>query len=209
MSDNVQQAYNQWAATYDVAENKTRDLDQTATQTILSNIPFSDVLEWGCGTGKNTIWLAQEAKHLTAVDFSEVMMARAKEKITLDKVQFVAADITQTWPFNSAAYDLVTCNLLLEHIAQLPPVFAEAHRVLKPNGTFFISELHPFKQYTGSKARFEQGNEQIVLDCYVHHISDFFNSAVANGFRCIKLNEWFDEEKGLPRLITFLFEKEK
>ena len=208
MSNSVQQGYNQWAATYDTVENKTRDLDQTATQTILKDIAFSDVLELGCGTGKNTIWLAEKAKQLIAVDFSAEMIAQAKAKVASGNVRFMQADITQPWPFDNNTFDLITCNLILEHIAHLEPVFSEANRVLKPGGKFYISELHPFKQYTGSKARFEQNKEQIVLDCYVHHISDFFNSAVANSFGCIQLNEWFDDEKGLPRLVTFLFKKE-
>ena len=135
-------------------------------------------------------------------------MTIAKAKITSDNVQFIQADITRPWPFESNIFDLVTCNLILEHVEYLEPVFKEASRILRSNGKFYISELHPFKQYTGSKARFEQNGELMVLDCYVHHISDFFNSAAANGFRCIKLDEWFDEESFLPRLITFLFEKE-
>jgi len=210
MSNNVQQGYNRWANSYDAVENKTRDMDKMATQTVLKDILFSDVLELGCGTGKNTIWLAEKAKQLTAVDFSAEMIAKAKAKVASDNVHFMQTDITQPWPLDNDTFDLITCNLILEHIAHLEPVFAEARRVLKPDGKFYISELHPFKQYTGSKARFEQNNEQIILDCYVHHISDFFNSAVANGFCCIQLNEWFDEEeKALPRLITFLFEKKK
>lgn len=210
MSNNVQQGYNRWANSYDAVENKTRDMDKMATQTVLKDILFSDVLELGCGTGKNTIWLAEKAKQLMAVDFSAEMIAKAKVKVASDNVHFMQTDITQSWPLDNNSFDLITCNLILEHIAHLEPVFAEARRVLKPDGKFYISELHPFKQYTGSKARFEQNNEQIILDCYTHHISDFFNSAVANGFCCIRLNEWFDEEeKALPRLITFLFKKKK
>ena len=58
MQESVQHGYNQWAASYDAVENKTRDLDKTATQTVLKDISFSNILELGCGTGKNTIWLA-------------------------------------------------------------------------------------------------------------------------------------------------------
>ena len=210
MSNNVQQGYNRWANSYDAVENKTRDMDKMATQTVLKDILFSDVLELGCGTGKNTIWLAEKAKQLMAVDFAAEMIAKAKVKVASENVQFMQTDITQPWPLDNNSFDLITCNLILEHIVHLEPVFTEARRVLKPDGKFYISELHPFKEYTGSKARFEQNNEQIILDCYTHHISDFFNSAVANGFCCIQLNEWFDEEeKALPRLITFLFKKKK
>jgi len=55
MSNNVQQGYNRWANSYDAVENKTRDMDKMATQTVLKDILFGNVLELGCGTGKNTI----------------------------------------------------------------------------------------------------------------------------------------------------------
>ena len=209
METNVQKGYNQWAQTYDDMPNKTRDLDKTATQTILNQLDFNNVLELGCGTGKNTEWLTTKAKAVTAVDFSSAMIEKAKTKITAGHVHFVQADITQPWPFENSRFDLVTCNLILEHIENLTPVFAEAARVLKPEGKFYISELHPFKQYTGSKARFEQQQQTIVLDCYVHHMADFFKGATAHGFSCRALNEWFDAgaENEIPRLVTFLFEK--
>src|SRR5947199_3821442 len=73
--------YNQWSASYDEVENKTRDLEKEAGQKILSSIQFDSVLELGCGTGKNTEWLSTKAKHLLAVDLSEEMMAKAKEKV--------------------------------------------------------------------------------------------------------------------------------
>jgi ubiquinone/menaquinone biosynthesis C-methylase UbiE len=193
MSTPVQQGYNQWASSYDAIENKTRDLDKVATQKLLSAYTFSNVLEMGCGTGKNTEWLVQQAKQITAVDF----------------VNFVQADLLQPWPFGAETYDLVTCNLVLEHIQNLAPVFREAARVLQPAGKLLISELHPYKQYSGSKARFQNEAELTVLECYQHSISEFFNTAVAAGFKCLQLNEWYDEDnkQQLPRLITFLFQK--
>ena len=204
----VEQAYNEWAKTYDVVENKTRDLDKIAMQQTLSHFSFSNVLELGCGTGKNTEWLATKFTSITSVDFSVEMIAKAKEKIKENNVRFLQFDITNPWRFEKD-YELITCNLILEHIKDLGFIFSEASKVLKEKGKFFISELHPFKQYTGSKARFEKDNETIILDCYTHHTSDFFNAAFAAGFECIELKEWFDNdsEREIPRLITFLFQK--
>ena len=201
--------YNQWSATYDEVENKTRDLEKAAGQKILSVISYENVLELGCGTGKNTEWLSQKAKHHQAVDLSEEMMARAKEKIVADHVYFQQADITKPWDFVDAKPDLITCSLILEHIANLDFIFEQAFRVLNDGGYFYLCELHPYKQYTGSKARFETKEGLQVLECFVHHLSDYFDAAVKNGFTCSVLKEWFDadDKNNPPRLISFLFQK--
>jgi predicted TPR repeat methyltransferase len=70
---NVQQAYNAWSQTYDTVENKTRDLEARALREMISGI-YPEILEIGCGTGKNTEYLQSRAKHLTAADFSSEML---------------------------------------------------------------------------------------------------------------------------------------
>jgi len=77
---NIQEAYTDWSATYDVDRNLTRDLDQLATRETLSNLRFKSILELGCGTGKNTALLAQIGEHVLALDFSEGMIEKAREK---------------------------------------------------------------------------------------------------------------------------------
>ena len=202
--------YNKWSATYDEVENKTRDLEKLAGQKVLSALNFETVLELGCGTGKNTEWLSQKAKHHQAVDLSEEMMAKAKEKIKADHVHFHQADITKPWDFVTGKPDLITCSLILEHIDDLYFIFQQASSVLQDNGHFYLCELHPFKQYAGSKARFESTEGLQVLECFIHHVSDYFEAAVKNNFRCMALNEWFDDNdrNNSPRLISFLFQKQ-
>ena len=46
--------YNAWAVQYDEDINRTRDLDKMVTIESLSSIDFLEVLELGCGTGKNS-----------------------------------------------------------------------------------------------------------------------------------------------------------
>jgi phosphosulfolactate synthase (CoM biosynthesis protein A) len=69
--------------------------------------------------------------------------------------------------------------------------------------------LHPFKQYTGSKARYVTKDGIEELKVYTHHISDYLDNAKKNGFELLEIKEWFDEksEKEIPRLISFVFRK--
>jgi ubiquinone/menaquinone biosynthesis C-methylase UbiE len=205
---NVKEAYNNWASQYDTNDNKTRDLEARSLRATLAHIPFQNCLEIGCGTGKNTVWLMEKANLVTAVDLSEEMLARAREKISSPKVEFVQADITKPWSFATAAYDLVSFSLVLEHIEDLGAVFEKAASALQSGGHMYIGELHPFKQYTGSKARFETESGLQVVTCFNHHISEFLQQAIKHGFQIVDLNEYFDEDqKEIPRILTIILKK--
>ncbi|MDF1697951.1 MAG: methyltransferase domain-containing protein [Saprospiraceae bacterium] len=205
----IEKAYNNWAAQYDTNKNRTRDLDKKCTFETLRNYEFEHVIELGCGTGKNTPWLLENAKQIIGLDFSQEMLNKAIEKIEDDRVTFKKADLTQDWEVEDLFADLITCSLTLEHILDLNHIFLQAHKKLKKNGLFFISELHPFKQYSGSKARYESENGLEELEVYVHHVSEYVEHAQNNGFEVVELREWFDQgdEKRLPRLISFVFKK--
>lgn len=205
----TQQAYNSWASQYDTNKNRTRDLEGQALRTVLADVPFLNCLEIGCGTGKNTAWLEQKAVHVTAVDLSEEMLERAKEKVNAEKVTFVQADITQEWCFVTQPYDLVSFSLVLEHIEQLGPVFSNVAKALKAGGYVYIGELHPFKQYLGTKARFDTEEGRQEVECYTHHISDFVRSGRQHGLKLVDLDEHFDDNdrSGVPRILTILLQK--
>jgi ubiquinone/menaquinone biosynthesis C-methylase UbiE len=205
----TRELYDQWSGSYDSVENKTRDLEKLAARQVLAGIAMDNVIELGCGTGKNTEWLAQQASHVTAVDFSGEMLAKAKQKITANNVVFQQVDLLQPWTFTDRKADLVTCSLVLEHMPDLLPVFQQVQQHLKDKGHFYLCELHPFKQYSGSKARFETKEGTTVLECYTHHISDYLQTAVAANLALAGIEEWFDDDEktGIPRLISFLFRK--
>lgn len=205
---NNEEAYNFWAKNYDTVENKTRDLEAKALRKSVSGENLN-ILEIGCGTGKNTEYLLTIAKHLMGADFSAEMLERAKAKITAENVEFREMDLREDWKFAENSFDLITCSLALEHIQNLNFVFEQSHKVLRENGRFYIGELHPFKQYQGSKARFETGDGIFELECFVHHVSEFFAAGKSNNFELFKLKEWFDDEdtSKIPRLLTMIFRK--
>ena len=205
----IQNAYNEWSQTYDTDRNLTRDLDQQIMFEMLANRHFDSILEIGCGTGKNTLFLVDVGMRVHALDFSEGMIEKAKEKVKAENVRFSMADLTQRWPCQDRAYDLIVCNLVLEHIEDLSFIFSEASRVLIEGGKFFVNELHPFRQYEGKKARFQSGESVAEIPAFVHHISDFTNAASKRGLKLAKLDErWHPEDLNKPpRIVSFLFEK--
>jgi ubiquinone/menaquinone biosynthesis C-methylase UbiE len=205
----IQRAYTDWSNTYDSDRNLTRDLDLIVTTQILSGRQHQTILELGCGTGKNTGLLVQLGEQVYALDFSIGMLEQAKRKIQSRRVGFAVADLTKPWPCRDESVDLIVCNLVLEHVSDLSVIFGEAQRVLVPGGEFFISELHPFRQYGGTKANFQRGQETIEIPAFVHHLSDFVEGANQNGLALQSVREWWHEadENKLPRLLTFIFEK--
>ncbi|HEV7702708.1 MAG TPA: class I SAM-dependent methyltransferase, partial [Gemmatimonadaceae bacterium] len=124
--DHIAAAYDRWSAQYDRDPNATRDLDGVALRLAGLRVRGRHVLEIGCGTGKNTAWLAGEASSVIAMDFSEGMLARARARVTAPTVRFVSHDVRHAWPIAANSVDVVTCDLVLEHVRDLAPIFADA-----------------------------------------------------------------------------------
>jgi SAM-dependent methyltransferase len=205
----VQQTYAQWADIYDDNKNRTRDLEARVLRGLLALHNFRHCLEIGCGTGKNTVWLAEHAHAVTAADLSPEMLEKARQKVHSSRVEFVQADILKPWGFRRGHYDLAVFSLVLEHIEDLNPIFEHVADCLVPGGLVYVSELHPFKQYSGSQARFETQAGIQLVPCFLHHVSDFVKAAEGAGLFLHTLEEHFDEgdRSQIPRLITFLWEK--
>ena len=211
MNTNVQQAYNEWSIQYDTNINKTRDLEAHVIREQLSGIDKVSILEIGCGTGKNSEWLVNRASKLVGVDLSPKMLSKARGKVTADHAAFIEADINTNWSFaEDNSFDLITFSLVLEHIQNLDYIFQQTTSKLKNGGIIYIGELHPFKQYAGSKARFETEKGLQIVNCYTHHISDFVSAATKHGLVLKHINEYFDDgdKKQLPRILALIFRRD-
>ena len=211
--DDVAHAYDRWAASYDLDKNATRDLDAIVVRKAPLDLTNRDVLELGCGTGKNTVWLAEHARHVIAMDFSLAMIARAHERLRTSNVKFVRHDVRELWPVGAASVDVVVGNLILEHVHDLAPVFFESARVLRPGGQLFVCELHPYRQLLGGQAHFTDAStgETVKVEAYDHTVSEFVNGGVGAGLQLRELGEWLEDgapADAPPRLISLLFDRE-
>lgn len=202
----VAAAYNEWAETYDTDQNRTRDLAAEVLRKAGLSVTGRKVIEVGCGTGRNTVWLVERAAEIVGLDFSEEMLARARTRVGDSPVRFVQHDVRTTWPLPDASADVVIAMLVLEHVEQLEPVFAEAARTLVAGGELFVCELHPRRQLLGGQAQFtnKQTGERQLVSAFLHSTEDYLKAAASSSFELVSLADWHDEDAlaNPPRLLS-------
>ncbi|NTU95863.1 MAG: arsenite methyltransferase [Bacteroidales bacterium] len=104
------------------------------------------VLDLGSGAG-NDCFVARaivgETGNVTGLDFTEAMVAKAKEnnkKLGFTNVEFVQGDI-EDMPLQDNTFDVVVSNCVLNLVPDKNRAFAQIMRVLKPNGHFCVSDV--------------------------------------------------------------------
>jgi malonyl-CoA O-methyltransferase len=154
-------------------------------------------LDLGCGTGRHALWLAAGGATVTAVDFSEGMLAEARKKPGAEAVRFLTHDLHESLPFAAGAFDLVVSGLVLEHLRELDGFFAEARRVLRAGGRAVVSAMHPAMFLRGTQARFTDpaSGEVVQPGSVPHPIGALVMAAVRAGFRLGDVAEFAPDDE--------------
>ena len=104
------------------------------------------LLDLGSGAGNDCFVaraLVGETGKVTGLDFTEAMVAKAKEnnnKLGFTNVKFVQGDI-EDMPLQDNQFDVVVSNCVLNLVPDKTKAFANIMRVLKPGGHFCISDV--------------------------------------------------------------------
>lgn len=108
--------------------------------------PGDTVLDLGSGAGNDCFVaraLVGETGRVIGLDFSDTMLEKARknvEKLGYTNVEFVAGDIEEM-PIPSESVDVVVSNCVLNLVPDKMKAFAGIYRVLKPGGSFSISDV--------------------------------------------------------------------
>jgi malonyl-CoA O-methyltransferase len=188
----VRGGYDRWAAVYDHDGNALQALEGPVVREAIGDARGLAALDLGCGTGRHTVWLAANGASVTAVDFSDGMLAEARRKPEAEAVRFVVHDLHKPLPFADGEFDLVVSGLVLEHLRELDGFFTEARRVLKPGGRAVISAMHPAMFLRGAWARFKDpsSGEKVAPGSVPHSVAAFVMAAVRAGFRLADVAEF-------------------
>ena len=121
-----------------------------------SAIAGCTVLDLGSGSGQDAYILAQlvgEHGHVTGVDATPEQLAVACEHADWHRerfgyasgnITFVEGDIEQLDALDlpEAGFDVIVSNCVINLLADKPAVFAAAHRLLKPGGELYFSDVY-------------------------------------------------------------------
>ena len=126
---------------------RLEDQARTLEELLHADTGFPDgstVLEAGCGTGAQTIALAQRSMgaRIVAVDVSAASLAQARARVSaagLGNVEFQQADLL-AMPFAPASFDHVFLCFVLEHLPDPGATLAAVRSLIRPGGTITVIE---------------------------------------------------------------------
>lgn len=184
--------YDRWAKVYDTEDNPLVILEEEHIGSLIGNASGRRLIDLGCGTGRHALRLAEAGADVTAVDFSEAMLAHAQAKPGAQAVHFIHHDLGEPLPLPDAAFDIVLCSLVLDHVQNVEAFFAEMRRLCRPGGAIVISVMHPAMLLKGVQARFiePETGDRIGPASYPHQISDYLKAAVNSGLALDTIEEY-------------------
>ncbi|MBI3557645.1 MAG: methyltransferase domain-containing protein [Deltaproteobacteria bacterium] len=185
--------YDRWSSSYDQYPNPTVAIDELSFP---------------------SLWNDLRGKHVLEI---------AKEKINGDSVTFLEADFMTYDGLPASSFDAAITSLVVEHIPDLGGFFGRATRVLRADGSFFLSEIHPERAAKGHLAHFKDAKtaEEIRLSSCVHSAQEIEVAAVQNGLQLIKKLDVLGDERlatmspswskyvGIPMIQLWHFQKRR
>jgi ubiquinone/menaquinone biosynthesis C-methylase UbiE len=100
-------------------------------------------LELGCGEGRISRELKKLGYRVTATDAVAALVEASRQANSAD--EYAVADGKEL-PFEDGQFDLVVAYNVLMDVEDVPATLKEMRRVMKSNGTVFISLVHPFRE---------------------------------------------------------------
>jgi 2-polyprenyl-3-methyl-5-hydroxy-6-metoxy-1,4-benzoquinol methylase len=147
--------------------------------------PAQHILDIACGNGLTSRRLAALGAHVTAFDFSANLIEKAKARpnyhslITYHVID--ATDEQQLLSMGENSFDVALSNMALFDMANIEVLFQTLPRLLKPNGIFVFSLMHPCFNNSSSVHTVEESDNGEIKIVYSVKISRYMTPYHAKG----------------------------
>lgn len=146
------------------------------------HMPTGRVLDYGCGSGNNSVFFIQQGYNVYGVDVAEASLDQIKANLEmygldtrhLEKFQIIAPDAT-TLPFEDGFFDLIVSNQVLYYLGTEERIrnhCRELGRCLRPGGLVFFTMLGARNYYfTHHTKRIHDGETcEVVIEDPSHRL---------------------------------------
>ncbi|WP_432472178.1 malonyl-ACP O-methyltransferase BioC [Amphritea sp. HPY] len=139
----IADSFSRAAVSYDAVA----ELQRSVGTELLRQLPDDNVgvvLDLGCGTGFFGPQLNRtlQPDHLISLDLAQGMLQFARTNRATENGSWLCAD-AEALPLADSSVDLIFSSLAIQWCENLPALFSEAARVLRPGGRFLFSTLGP------------------------------------------------------------------
>jgi len=187
----TREGYQRWAKIYDVEDNPLVALEQPLMDALIGDVYDLDALDLGCGTGRHTATLVAGGARVTALDFSQAMLDRARAKPQCAAATFKVHDLNTPLPLADQSLDRIVCGLVMEHLSDVPAFLREMRRVCRATGFAAVSVMHPAMWLAGVQARFTDPDTgvKVLVGSYRHTVSEYVTWVLSAGWRIAHISE--------------------
>ncbi len=186
-----------------------------------NNMDGLKILDAGCGNGVYAHIFAENGGTVIGCDGTNEMLNLAHKKYP--RYQFDYVNLLERMPYKDKEFDIVFCNLVLMDIDPIDNILSEFHRILKTNGVFFFSIVHPAfyhavwekdasgtiasKKVTSYITAFSKLQNIWGATMHYHRpISFYYNKICKNGFYLKEMSEpKVYEDTKIPDIPLYLF----
>jgi ubiquinone/menaquinone biosynthesis C-methylase UbiE len=158
------------------------------------------LLDVATGTGFLAIEFAKHVREVIGVDFTDEMLAIAKQSRideSVGNVIFETADV-ESLPFGGSGFDIVSCRFAFHHFLHPETAISEMERVLRPGGKIVISDIVSPEDM--AKSEYQNKMEKLRDPSHVKHYqtSEILQMLEKQGFYIVYAEDWpmdfgFDE----------------
>jgi ubiquinone/menaquinone biosynthesis C-methylase UbiE len=140
-TESARRRYNRIAPLYDFMEGLVERSNYAKWRRLMwSEVEGTRILEIGVGTGKNFPYYPKGAE-ITAVDFSDRMLSRAREKAKKQGIQVHLEQMdAQDLRFDDNSFDTVLASFVFCSVPEPVQGLKEVERVCKPGGKVILLE---------------------------------------------------------------------
>lgn len=190
-------------------------VEMPAIMELLGDVNGKLVLDLGCGSGEYALALARKGAKVTGLDISQKCLDLVQEKAKRDNVDvdLLCGSISDL-SICKKQFDLVFSSTTMHYVKDIGAVFRQANGLLKKDGTFLLSVVHPFYTATYPLADYKNVDKYATFGlryfshnvrkyvppwakyctvnhciCYHHTVEDYFNALAEAGFAIESLAE--------------------